>query len=152
MLIPDYLAHYKFPRSFDNKFVVIGKDTPSYEFNCIAWAFGDCSRWYWPDNNSNSFWPKTIPRANTLDNFIELFRLRKFELCDDGSFENGYIKIAIFCNSNGVTHAARQLPNGLWSSKLGPFFSVLHTIESISNGEYGDVTRFMKKECETLSI
>ena len=43
----------------------------------------------------------------------------------------------------------QQLKNGDWTSKLGwqhgVSFDVSHTIESISNGYYGDVSIYMKR-------
>ena len=63
--------------------------------------------------------------------------------------EYGYEKVAIFELNGNVTHASRQLKNGDWTSKLGwqhgVSFDVSHTIESISNGYYGDVSIYMKR-------
>jgi len=62
----------------------------------------------------------------------------------------GFEKISIFELNGIITHASRQLQNGLWTSKLGwqpnISFDVSHTINSISNGVYGNVIIYMKKE------
>ena len=49
-------------------------------------------------------------------------------------------------NVNGIpTHAARQLPDGSWTSKLGQNIDVQHTIFSIQDGDYGSVAVFMRR-------
>ena len=52
----------------------------------------------------------------------------------------------IMSNVNGIpTHAARQLPDGSWTSKLGQNIDVQHTIFSIQDGDYGSVAVFMRR-------
>jgi hypothetical protein len=60
-----------FPNSRIDPFLITSPQTSSY--NCIAWAFGDNSKWYWPDSSNIYFWPSDIPRQETLDSFIKLF-------------------------------------------------------------------------------
>lgn len=44
------------------------------------------------------------------------------------------------------THAARQLPNGLWTSKLGQLEDITHaTPQVIAGSDYGEVMQFMKR-------
>ena len=44
------------------------------------------------------------------------------------------------------THAARQLPNGWWTSKLGPSFDIEHaTPEAVAGGVYGDPVLFLSR-------
>ncbi len=133
-----------FPNSINEPFLLTSPKTTHY--NCIAWAYEDNSKWYWPDANGFAFWPSEIPREENLNSFIELFKLKNYEICENGQLEIGFIKIAIYCNKEGSpTHAARQLPNGFWTSKLGMFFDVSHTLFSMENGEYGNVAVFMKR-------
>jgi hypothetical protein len=62
------------------------------------------------------------------------------------------LKVAIYAdNFNKPTHAARQLDNGFWTSKLGQHFDVTHTIFSMENGVYGNVAFFMRKKIELRS-
>ena len=73
------------------------------------------------------YWPEGITREETLNAFIELFRIRGYEMTDSNVLEPGYMKIAIFCDSqNKPTHAARQTNSGLWTSKLGSSYDVEH--------------------------
>jgi len=44
------------------------------------------------------------------------------------------------------THAARQLPDGKWTSKLGQLEDITHgTTDVIEGGDYGEVVQFMKR-------
>lgn len=88
------------------------------EYNCIAWAVGDTSRWWWPD--VTSFWPGNLPLSSHLADFIKVFELMGYFLCINGKLESGFDKIAIYVDANDqVTHASRQLESGQWTSKLG---------------------------------
>jgi hypothetical protein len=114
-------------------------------YNCIAWAFEDPTRVYWPDGAQNCYWPPNIQRKPILKSFIDLFKSKGYFECENGNLEEGYLKVAIYSKNNIPTHAARQLSNGLWTSKLGRSNDVSHTIHAMSNGEYGDVAIYMKK-------
>src|SRR5437016_14583171 len=45
-------------------------------YNCIAWAAGDTTNWWWPDEPDNphsSHWPPGVPRVETLESFRQAF-------------------------------------------------------------------------------
>ncbi len=133
-----------FPNSANDHFLITSPQTTSY--NCIAWAFGDDTRWYWPDIGNIYYWPEGIPREEKIEFFIQLFESIGYEQCDDGNLDAGYNKIAIYTDAFGKpTHAARQLESGLWTSKLGQNWDVGHTIFSMSDGYYGNVAVYMKR-------
>lgn len=125
-------------------FEVTSESTPQY--NCFAWALGEDTRWIDPDPLFG-YWPEDIPSDGTINSFIELFRGAGYELCGDGSLEAGYEKIAIYAMENSPTHAARQLENGQWTSKLGTFEDIVHATPEELQGEfdhhYGRVAVFM---------
>mgnify|MGYP001606823710 CR=1 FL=1 len=105
----------------------VSPETPAY--NCIAWAAEEDFRWWWPDPIGTHYWPEGVKREETLDAFIELFRIRGYEVTESSVLEPGYVKIAIFCDSqNKPTHAARQASSGLWTSKLGSSYDVEHDL------------------------
>ena len=120
-------------------------------YNCIAWAIGDTSRWWWPlpFKGAGNYWPEDTPREETLEAFITLFTNRGYEVCDDGSNEDGYEKVAMFAKVNGCpvpTHAAYQLGSGKWTSKLGPFEDVIHDVVTDINGPaYGMPIVYLKR-------
>lgn len=135
----------QFPNSKFEPFIVTSPITTHY--NCIAWAFEDNTKWYWPDSANYYFWPDEISREEKVQNFIELFKLIGYQVCTNGTLEQGYLKIAIYADSAGKpTHAARQLSNGYWTSKLGQYFDVTHTIFAMQNGSYGNVAVYMRRK------
>ena len=121
------------------------------EYNCIAWAAGDTARWWWP-NPLFSYWPQGTPVEETLAAFIHAFATLGFVPCDADTVEPGFEKIALYVNSQGKpTHAARQLPNGKWSSKLGREIDIEHSLIGLTNSEYGSVAQVLKRPSEVSS-
>lgn len=128
---------------------------PSSRYNCIAWAAGDETRWWWPDAimlaRKLCYWPPNIPVEVTFDAFFQAYGLLGYQMCQDGSLEYGFQKIAIFGQRNflGVlepTHAAFQRQDGRWTSKLGPHEDVEHnTVAAVSGPTYGMVVRYMRR-------
>ena len=114
-------------------------------YNCIAWAADDNTRWYEPDPFGSYYWPPNVPRDYTIEAYINLYEFLGYERCANGNLENGFIKVAIFANGDWPTHAARQLNNGSWTSKLGKNIDVEHSIFSIENGVYGQVVQYVRK-------
>jgi hypothetical protein len=133
-----------FPNSYQEPFIQTSQFDPSY--NCIAWAANDSNRWYEPDPDGDYFWPQEVPREYTIEAYIQLYQHIGYEPCDNGDFEVGYQKVAIF-SSDMITasHAARQLNADHWTSKLGKDIDVSHSIFSISDGFYGHVVQFLKR-------
>ncbi len=121
------------------------------DYNCIAWAAEDTENWWWPDPAEVSYWPESILRKEDIPSFISAFQTRGYTVCADGKYEPGYIKIAIFCDNNDKpTHAARQLSNGFWTSKLGCDIDIEHDLDEFLThprivAEYGTIKVFMKK-------
>jgi hypothetical protein len=114
-------------------------------YNCIGWAADDPERWWWP--NEDAFWPLDLPERVTINDFILAFESLGYRLCADGSLEDGCEKIALYARIYGnPTHAARQLANGKWTSKLGPFEDIQHESPDDVNGPvYGSPACFMKR-------
>lgn len=114
-------------------------------YNCIAWAACDNTRWYEPDPYGYYYWPPQITREYTVESYINLYEFFGFQRCEDGNIEEGFIKVAVFEKNGFPTHASRQLDNGSWTSKLGKNIDVEHTLFNIQNGAYGNVIQFLKK-------
>jgi hypothetical protein len=94
-------------------------------YNCVAWIERDLDRWWEP----GFYWPLGIPEPVSdadLDCYIELFESLGYELCKSPDLEQGYLKVAIYCEQGRFQHVAKQLPNGEWSSKIGPLHDVRH--------------------------
>lgn len=92
------------------------------------------------------YWPDGLPRNFQLSTFVELFRREGYEKSSDGSLEVGKEKIVIYTNDIGsVLHAARQLSDGMWTSKMGPQEDIRHeTPLSLSVG-YGQPAQYMER-------
>ena len=118
----------------------------SDRYNCIAWAAGNNRSWWWPDKLDFGYWPDGAPRANTVDACIKAFESIGYVICADGTPEHDFEKVAIYKKSNKLTHAARQLENGKWSSKLGEDIDISHEIDGLDGGYYGDVCVLMKRD------
>jgi hypothetical protein len=118
----------EFPDLASHAHVVRSPRTNRY--NCIAWAAGNNSRWWWPDAANTGYWPPNIPREETVDAFVQAYALQGYVQCNDGAQESGFEKIAVYAVRSGIdmvpTHAARQLADGQWTSKLGTCEDIDH--------------------------
>jgi hypothetical protein len=93
---------------------------------------------------------QTIPREETLAAFIAAYALQGYVQCADGALELGVEKIAIYGLMSGSdiepTHAARQLPDGRWTSKLGNCEDIEHdTLEALNGPRYGAPVCFLRR-------
>jgi hypothetical protein len=119
-----------FPRLGED-FEVLAAATESY--NCISWSVGSMSSWYWPRD------------AATLDVFDAVYAHYGFRRVAglDYKLAAGQDKVVLYARRDGeggveLTHAARQLADGSWSSKLGslPLIRHLHP-DDVAGPAYG---------------
>jgi hypothetical protein len=118
------------------------------EYNCIAWAAGEDDIWWWPHHDS--YWPDGISKEEKIEVFIEAYQTIGYEICKTSTFEKEYEKIAIYTKiidgKSVPTHAARQLSDGKWTSKLGEAEDIEHNdLNAISGSVYGCAVCFMKR-------
>jgi hypothetical protein len=119
---------------------------PDEAYNCIAWAAGDSTDCWWPADPDFSHWPESVPRQETLEAFRAMFATLGYGVCLGEEVEFGFEKIALFANEHGVPkHAARQLPSGRWTSKLGKLEAIEHALHDLEGTEYGTVVVVMKR-------
>ena len=64
----------------------------------------------------------------------------------DGDLEEGVEKIAIYILNGKPEHAAKQLPDGRWSSKLGDLDDITHTLNGLSGNRYGQAQVFLSRQ------
>lgn len=146
----------QFPKLIDdNGFKVTSKATPNY--NCISWACVYTDRWIQPSYIGRPsldcvvWWPPDVVEGMGPECLIKLFEYHGYVECDSCFHETGYRKVALYYNEmkNEWTHAARELKNGLWTSKLGSSIDMQHgTPESIECDSYGKIFCYMKKKTE----
>lgn len=143
-------AIYELKQEFPNLGSQAKITSPSTEtYNCIACAAGDTSRWWWPDYLGVAYWPPRCRRAVTLPAFQLAFESIGFRLCSGGEYQEGYDKIAIFHKNSVPTHAARQIDFDVWSSKLGQWFDISHSISCLcgfGGQSYGEIAYFMRRQ------
>jgi hypothetical protein len=114
-------------------------------YNCIAFAAGDSRNWWWPDLAEEDTWPGGVARVETVAAFRDAFATLGYVICDDDRLEAGYEKIALFALAGVPKHAARQLPSGRWTSKLGPREDIEHALPDLTGMVYGSVVLVMKR-------
>jgi hypothetical protein len=92
-----------------------------------------------------------VPREVTIPAFLLAFETQGYALCVDGDLEEGFEKIALYGNrmpwgTVEPTHAARQLPNGKWTSKMGALEDIQHDDPTdVTGPTYGGVVHYMKR-------
>ena len=121
----------------------------SWLYNCIAWAAGDIERCWWPDPQDDYYWPPGAPRSETVEAFVVAYGELGYSVCHTPELERGYEKIAIYARANKPTHAARQLADGHWTSKLGRAEDVEHDLQGLQGAEYGTVAAVLRRESRT---
>jgi hypothetical protein len=153
--IKKLLVHL-FPKLHQDKdFEITSKETPNY--NCIAWACNYNDRWIQPPYLGQPnldcvvWWPPDIQEGTDITCLVKVFESQEYQLCETCEHEDGYRKVALYFDekTNQWTHAARELRNGYWTSKLGQDVDIQHgTPYTIENKNYGKVYCFMKKKIE----
>ena len=136
MLSPSMKA--SFPR-LGMQFVILApptgtgpEDQKEGNYNCIAWSIGETKRWVWPGKSVKSFDQMYAQKG------YQRLKVR------DYSKVTGHEKVVLYgrLTESGqmeVTHAARQMPNGTYTSKLGAGCLIVHaTPEALTGPSYGE--------------
>jgi len=74
-----------------------------------------------------------------------------FAVCDEAEHESGFEKVAIFVIDERPTHVARQLPSGIWTSKLGQQVDIEHLLDSLNGSRYGRTAQVLRRRLATLT-
>lgn len=124
---------------------------PDIRYNCIAWAAGRSDRYWWPA--AGYYWPPGLPLDITLQNFLDAFATEGYVQCESPDVEPGIDKIAIYSQLGRPTHAARQLPDGTWTSKLGPQWDIAHkNLVGLEGVAYGKPAVILCREVPPLPV
>jgi hypothetical protein len=117
------------------------------DYNCIAWVAGDTQHWWWPGPDLESeYWPDGVAREVTVDAFRAAFVALGYAPCANENLEAGFEKVALFADlQRKPTHAARQLSNGRWTSKLGKREDLEHALRDLAGAIYGSVALILKR-------
>jgi hypothetical protein len=109
---------------------------------------GDTSKPWVPGGDPRSTrWPPNAPRSLDLSALLTSFESLGFIRCKGTEIEPEVERIALFVDLDGdVIHAARQLPDGRWTSKLGEWEDIEHDdLAALEGGDYGRVAAVMKR-------
>lgn len=119
---------------------------PDPAYNCVAYAAGVTDDWW---SQAGIYpWPNA-PRTPDIGSLISVFRGQGYELCADADagVADGYEKVALYAANGLWTHAARQLPGGQWSSKLGVYEDISHqSPQALAGDAYGAVHCIMRRK------
>jgi hypothetical protein len=139
----DVISHL-FPRLAGESFDITSPRDVRY--NCIAWAAGDVKRWWWPAEPPFAYWPAGVLREESVASFIAAFESLGYESTPSGEHDPAFEKVAVFASADGTpTHAARQLADGSWTSKIGRLEDISHTdVNGVAGGDYGEVVAFLR--------
>ena len=118
-------------------------------YNCIAFAVGDTSHFWYDIDLKGYFWPPGVPGADTLAGWIKVFAAHGYSETEDDNLEPEYEKIAIYATPEAPEHVARQKANGVWTSKMGKGCDIEHaTLQCLEGAIMGKVVKIMKRRCK----
>ena len=121
----------------------------SRKYNCIAWAAGDASQ-KWDCTGlhlAGYYWPPDALAGEAIEALVSAFETQGYSLCESAVLEPGMEKVVLYADDQGLwTHAARQLLDGRWSSKLGDAEDIAHlTPQGVEGSIYGRVVHLMRR-------
>lgn len=136
----------------DSAFKVTSDEDDHY--NCIGFAIGYNDLWIaiGRDNIPWFWWPDSVPYNREPNSLVKTFMYFGFEECADDKMEEGYDKVALYSKNGFWTHAARIIGNGLYHSKLGESFDILHSPGNVMDQtvdpriSYGKPFAYMKRK------
>lgn len=127
----------------DGNFILTSPFT--YRYNCIAYAMGMQDRWIDGANLPWHWWPP-VHKSMDVSDLIEAFRFFGFEECGmDDSIDTEYDKVALYCNADGWTHAARVVGDGIYHSKFGASYDGTHSGGDVLQAQYGNPFIIMRR-------
>ena len=144
-----------FPKLFGGRYSLTSGRTKRY--NCIAWATGHDDAWW--EASLDGYWPEGFRSDGSVEAAVELFQSFGFTCTHlgDVGLEKGVLKVAIYGDAAGYTHAARQAPSGRWTSKIGKLQDIEHdSLDALTSAvsrigtdddrAYGNLVQIMRNE------
>ena len=89
--------------------------------------------------------PADVARVQTVAALRDAFATVGYVVGDHNRLEAGQEKLALFAFGGVPKHAARQLPSGRWTSKLGPSEYIEHALDHLTGMAYGSVVVIMRR-------
>ena len=136
----------EFPGLIIEGYTKTSDESPDY--NCIAWAVHDDKRWWQPLSvyKKATYWPNA-PKERTIAAYVLAFRRCGYKPVKNNNPDHdpALEKVALYAIGNTPTHAARQLPDGRWTQKMGPALDLTATLTAVEGPKYVRVVRVLAK-------
>lgn len=162
MLPPEKERHYPQIRSHGYKVSSDTTEHKSQKYNCVAFAAGGDTKFWWEGSTFNSkpvkkpgrFWPDGIDTDDSIETYVKVFESVGYSVYK-GKIED-CVKFELFCEKiiiygypeQAFSHVSYQLYFG-WIAKLGDWEDVKHKTFNALEGEYyGNVMVVMKRTCK----
>ncbi|MGH2608535.1 MAG: DUF7689 domain-containing protein [Tepidiformaceae bacterium] len=126
----------------------------SDDYNCAAWVVGVTDANWWPHPELDEYyWPEGVVRDGSLESFVAGYGTLGYEVSPTGELEEGYEKLVIYATRlQSPLHVARQLPDGRWTSKLGPWEDIIHeSPQTLAGSHYGNPVVFLQRRREAAT-
>lgn len=96
------------------------------------------------------YWPSLLPTGlgmYTLENYLAAFESIGYSRTENSDLEPAIEKVAIYLLPPEGFHAARQLEDGAWVSKLGASYDIRHVdLMCLTGSDYGQVMELLARE------
>jgi hypothetical protein len=93
-----------------------------------------------------AYWPPGARFEETIPAFIEAYTAVGYQSCSDEEFDPALDKVALYADAQGKpTHAARQLDDLCWSSKVGILHLICHPLRALEGEDYGSVAVILSR-------
>jgi len=133
------------------KFYNLDRIPNSKEYNYVASTFEIDTTAIWPKGTDGWIplpfppWPAELPRKLETPIFTEFFaKYGEYDVGSPGPDDEG---IAIYTTAIEVSHVARKVARGPWTSKLGEDAAIAHrTLQAIEGGAYKNVDLLMRRK------
>jgi hypothetical protein len=128
----------------------IPRSEPNPAYNCAAFVVGVEDEWW----EAGLVWPDDLEKDDTIAVYVQLYERYGFEVCPDGTFEAGHEKIALYGFDEEMPdgtveifeHAAIQVGEGQWKSKMGADDDIEHSRPEVVAKYNWRVMRYMKRQ------
>lgn len=127
----------------ENYQILEGTSSPHY--NCISHTLNIKNKWSWPKSvDSDNYWPISNI-SETIDAFDEFYEYHGFTKTNMNKIYLGKNKIVLYSIGEIPKHAALQIKDDLYESKMGRGEIIRHDPFDIENSIYGNIVRLYEK-------
>lgn len=140
----------KYPNLATSHFRFTSPDDRGY--NCFAYAGDDTRRNWHPSAYGGLYWPGGETDVRTLEAYVTGYGHLGYSPTDSAELEDGIEKIAIYARQDGPSHAALQLTNGYWTSKLGHREDIEHELHGLEGERYGRVVAILARPRDAQGV